>query len=88
MSANQSPLQFGFTEGVSCNIVAMLLTESIFHAKDQGVLVYTTVMDASKAFEIWTMTLLSTICINKVSMATYDAVLTASTPTSSPTSGG
>jgi hypothetical protein len=49
---NQSPGQFGFTEGVSCNVAAMLLTESILHSKEQGAPQIITFLDASKAFDV------------------------------------
>lgn len=49
---HQSPLQFGFTEGVPCNIAAMLLTESILHCIDSHVPIYITYMDATKAFDV------------------------------------
>ena len=49
---NQSPLQFGFTRGVSCNVAAMILTESILHCKDLDKPQYVTFMDASKAFDV------------------------------------
>ena len=49
---SQSPLQFGITRGVSCNVAAMILTESILHCKDAGEPQYVTFMDASKACDI------------------------------------
>ena len=48
----QYPLQFGFTEGVSCNIGARLLTEFILHCIYTKVPIYITYMDASKVFDV------------------------------------
>lgn len=48
----RSPLQFGFTEGVSPTTAAMLLTEAISHSQDTERTPYVTYMDASKAFDL------------------------------------
>ena len=48
----QSRHQFGFTEGVSCNMAAVLITEAIGEAKDCKSTLINTFMDASKAFDV------------------------------------
>jgi hypothetical protein len=52
LSDSQSPHQFGFTEGVSSNNAAVLLTEAIADAKTQRQPLQITFMDASKAFDV------------------------------------
>jgi hypothetical protein len=49
---SQSPYKFGFTEGVSSNNAALLLTEALAHAKTQRRPLYVTYMDVSKAFAV------------------------------------
>ena len=52
LTESQSMNQFGFTKEVSCNLAAMLLTESILHCKDTKQPIYITYMDAAKAFDV------------------------------------
>jgi retron-type reverse transcriptase len=51
LDKTHSPLQFGFTEKVSCNNAAALLTEAIAEGKAHST-TYVTFMDASKCFDV------------------------------------
>jgi hypothetical protein len=51
LDETQSPLQFGFTEKVSCNNAAALITEAIAENKTHST-TYITFMDASKCFDV------------------------------------
>ncbi len=52
LSASQHPLQFGFTDHCSPANGALLITEAILEAKEQGKDLYIIMMDARKAFDI------------------------------------
>ena len=43
---------YTLTKGVSCNITAILLTESVCHCIDTKVPIYITYRDASKVFDV------------------------------------
>jgi hypothetical protein len=56
---NQSPLQYGFTEGISPMIAAVMMTEAISHAKLQKKPLYIAFLDTKKAFDVvWHSSLL------------------------------
>ena len=48
----QDPLQFGFTEEISSITCALLVTEAIAEASDNGTPLYLTFLDSSKAFDM------------------------------------
>ena len=52
METKQSIMQRGFTCGSSSSNAALLYTEALAEAADQGVPLYTTMLDASKAFDV------------------------------------
>jgi hypothetical protein len=60
----QNPLQFGFTEGCSPSTCALIVTEAIGEALDNGENLYITYMDVRKAFD--------TVCHSSMLLSMYD----------------
>ena len=52
LNANQSKLQFGFTEKVSPSNAAVMITEAIAENRDKKMPTYITYLDASKCFDV------------------------------------
>ena len=50
--AAQNDLQLGFTKGLSPLMAALLLSEAMTHAAEQGETLYIATLDAKKAFDV------------------------------------
>ncbi|CAC5390135.1 unnamed protein product [Mytilus coruscus] len=52
LNNNQSDLQFGFTQGLSPIMAALLVSEGIVHAKQQNMTMFLATIDSQKAFDV------------------------------------
>jgi hypothetical protein len=67
MEKDQSPLQYGFTDGYSPNMATLMLTEVLSDNLDNKKTVYVAALDAQKAFDVvWTDSLLCKLYLKGV----------------------
>ncbi|VDI19044.1 Hypothetical predicted protein [Mytilus galloprovincialis] len=52
LNNNQSELQFGFTQGLSPIMAALIVSEGIVHAKQQNLNLFLATLDSQKAFDV------------------------------------